>query len=45
MDGYLSLNGWDGGAVVILLCGGDKGSQQSDIRQAHEFASDYRSRK
>lgn len=35
----------DGGAVVILLCGGDKGSQPSDIRQSHAFAADYRSRK
>ncbi|MBI3551850.1 MAG: type II toxin-antitoxin system RelE/ParE family toxin [Elusimicrobia bacterium] len=35
----------DGRAVVILLCGGDKGSQQSDIRQAHEFAADYRRRR
>lgn len=35
----------EGGAVVILLSGGDKGSQQADIRQAHEFASDYRSRR
>ena len=31
----------DGQTVVILLCGGDKGSQQADIRQAHEFAADY----
>lgn len=31
----------DGRTVVILLCGGDKGSQQADIRQAHEFAADY----
>lgn len=31
----------DGGTVVILLCGGDKGSQQEDIRQAHRFAVDY----
>lgn len=34
----------DGKTVVILLCGGDKGSQQADIRQAHEFAADYRRR-
>lgn len=31
----------DGSTLVILLCGGDKGSQQADIRQAHGFAMDY----
>ncbi|MBI5630793.1 MAG: hypothetical protein HY921_07910 [Elusimicrobia bacterium] len=31
----------DGQTVVILLCGGNKGSQQADIRQAHKFAADY----
>ena len=35
----------DGSMVVVLLCGGDKSSQQADIRQAHEFAADYRRRK
>jgi putative addiction module killer protein len=35
----------DGRTVVILLCGGDKGSQQADIRQAHGFAEDYRRRR
>jgi putative addiction module killer protein len=27
--------------VVILLCGGDKGSQDRDIRKAKEYAADY----
>jgi putative addiction module killer protein len=31
----------DGSTLVILLCGGDKASQQADIRQAHRFAADY----
>src|SRR5271163_4147268 len=35
----------DGITVVILLCGGDKRSQQADIRQAQEFATDYWRRK
>ena len=35
----------DGGTVVILLCGGDKGSQRTDIRRAQGFAADYRRRK
>lgn len=34
----------DGRTVVVLLCGGDKSSQQTDIRQAHAFAADYRRR-
>jgi putative addiction module killer protein len=31
----------DGDAVVVLLCAGDKGSQQADIQRAHEYAADY----
>lgn len=29
---------------VLLLCGGDKGSQWSDIRRAREYLDDYRER-
>ena len=28
-------------SVVILLCGGDKGSQEIDIRRAQAYALDY----
>lgn len=31
-------------SVVVLLCGGDKGSQRSDITQARRYAADYWSR-
>lgn len=43
--GYRAYYLRDGVSVVILLCGGDKGSQRSDIRRAHEFAADYWRRK
>ena len=36
--------GRDGNAVVILLCGGDKGSQKSDIKQAKSHWKDYETR-
>jgi len=35
----------DGRSIVVLLCGGDKGSQLADIRQAREYARDYWRRK
>lgn len=31
----------DGNTCVLLLCGGDKGSQRSDIRRALEFLEDF----
>jgi len=30
--------------VILLLCGGDKGSQNRDIEKAKEYLKDYRSR-
>jgi putative addiction module killer protein len=27
--------------VVILLCGGDKASQQQDIQKAHQYWQEY----
>ena len=26
--------------IILLLCGGDKGTQQADIREAHRFAKE-----
>jgi putative addiction module killer protein len=31
-----------GKTVVVLLCGGTKGTQQADIRRAIEIANDWR---
>lgn len=35
----------DGQSAVLLLCGGDKGSQTTDIGLAQEYAKDYWGRK
>lgn len=35
----------DGHRIVILLSGGDKSSQERDIRRAEQFAADYGRRK
>ncbi len=32
----------DGDQVVLLLTGGDKSSQDADIRQAHQIAAEWR---
>jgi putative component of toxin-antitoxin plasmid stabilization module len=33
-----------GDALVVLLCGGDKGSQERDIERAEAYWRDYRGR-
>jgi putative addiction module killer protein len=43
--GFRLYFGQEGKAVVILLCGGSKGTQEKDIRQAKQYWQDYRSRK
>jgi putative addiction module killer protein len=39
--GYRVYFGEDGPALVILLCGGDKKTQQKDIKKAHAHWADY----
>lgn len=39
--GYRVYIGLEGDTVVILLCGGDKGSQDGDIETAKAFWKDY----
>jgi putative addiction module killer protein len=43
--GYRVYFGWDGLELVILLGGGTKKRQNSDIRKAHGYWSDYKTRK
>ena len=42
--GYRVYFGKHGLALVILLCGGDKGSQQSDITLAKTYWTDWKRR-
>lgn len=40
--GYRVYYGEDGPRIVLLLCGGDKGTQRRDIRKARELWAEYR---
>ncbi len=42
--GYRVYYGREGDALVILLFGGDKGSQERDIKRAEAYWRDYRGR-
>jgi putative addiction module killer protein len=42
--GYRVYFGRKGKTVVILLCGGDKSSQKTDIKTAKEYWKDYEKR-
>lgn len=39
--GYRIYYAWEDEAIVLLLCGGDKSSQQQDIKQAAEYWENY----
>ena len=43
--GYRVYFANDGAAVIILLCGGEKNSQEEDIKKAKLFWHDYQKRK
>lgn len=42
--GYRVYLGQEGSSVIILLCGGDKSTQQADINKAHKYWKDYQTR-
>lgn len=42
--GYRIYCGRHGKALVLLLCGGDKGSQSSDIKRAKELWAEWKRR-
>lgn len=42
--GYRIYFGQIGLTIVLLLCGGDKSTQEQDIRRAIEYWTDYRSK-
>lgn len=42
--GYRAYLGRQGKAVVILLCGGDKGTQSADIKRAKDLWADWKRR-
>ena len=41
-QGYRVYYGKEGDTIVILLCGGSKSSQTSDIKQAKAYWEDYK---
>lgn len=42
--GYRIYFGEEGKTMIILLCGGDKSSQEKDIKRAREYWADYKGR-
>jgi putative addiction module killer protein len=44
-SGYRIYFAEDGNKIVLLLCGGDKGSQAKDITKAQEYLKNYKAAK
>lgn len=42
--GYRVYLGLQGQEIIVLLCGGDKSTQEKDIAKAHEYWEDYKRR-
>lgn len=42
--GYRVYFGREGNELILLLCGGDKSTQQRDINKAKEYWNDYKRR-
>jgi putative addiction module killer protein len=42
--GFRVYYGQEGTTLVLLLCGGDKGTQTTDIETAHGYWKDYKAR-
>lgn len=42
--GYRVYIGQHGQEIIVLLCGGDKSTQEKDITKAHQYWEDYRRR-
>lgn len=40
--GYRVYFAMQGNVLMLLLAGGDKSTQQTDIRQAHDILNDYK---
>ncbi len=40
--GYRIYFGFDGQKIIVILCGGDKGSQNKDIRLAKKYWKNYK---
>lgn len=43
-SGYRIYFGQEGNTLILLLCGGDKATQEKDIRQAQQYWKGYLSR-
>ena len=43
--GYRVFYGQDGATLILLLCGGTKRTQDSDIEKAHAYWKDYKARR